>query len=198
MIDPSTVADDLLEARHPRRPDRPEGSAAGPEGHALTPSDHSEYPVDDRHENQDHARQDEHARVLQPDPAHRSQPPLRKEKDHGGLQHERPPDHRQEDRDPRPDIVKPDDRGSDKQAQETVGGLLWFSVTGSATGISYGHGPQLASNARKSLMPTPPPSKSHLPGLSHCASNARKSVIPTLPSLSPTQSHGQAMGLKTT
>ena len=43
------------------------------------------------------------------------------EEDPGGLPHERPADHRQDDRDPRPDVVKGDDKGSSHQAQEAVG-----------------------------------------------------------------------------
>ena len=55
---------------------------------------------------------------------------------------------------------------------------------------AYWHAPQLASSARKSTIPTPPPSKSHgVPTWSHSASSARKSTMPTMPSPSP-QSHG--------
>ncbi len=57
------------------------------------------------------------------------------------------------------------------------------------SGIVYGHGPHAASRSRKSVIPTPPPSKSQLPGPPHWASNARKSTMPTLPLLSP-QSQG--------
>ena len=49
-----------------------------------------------------------------------------------------------------------------------------------AAGVVYGHAPQLASRARKSTMPTPPPSKSHdVSTWLHCPSGARKSTMPT-------------------
>ena len=57
-----------------------------------------------------------------------------------------------------------------------------------------GHGPHMPRIFRKSVIPTPPPSKSHgAPTWPQVPSTARKSAIPTLPSPSPqSQGHGAA------